>query len=105
MFLSYSSRSSVLAMRMSSSDTISGIDADPDTRGEGSDVHTLRVPEITRLQEAYVDQVVATVGDQDHVLWEIANESPRESVPWHYHLVHYPRKAAPANPPTALPAT
>src|SRR3954447_21533362 len=32
---SYSSRASVLAMRMSSSDTISGIDGDPDARGEG----------------------------------------------------------------------
>jgi hypothetical protein len=50
-------------MRMSSSDTISGIDGDPDARGEGSDVHTLRIPEITHLQEAYVDKVVATVGD------------------------------------------
>ena len=31
---------------------VNGIDGDPDARGEGSDVHTLRVPAITRLQEA-----------------------------------------------------
>src|SRR3954447_7845213 len=34
----------------------------------------LRVPEITRLQEAYVAKVVATVGDQDHVLWDLERE-------------------------------
>ena len=84
---------------------VNGIDGDPDARGEGSDVHTLRVPEITRLQEAYVDQVVATVGDQDHVLWEIANESPRESVPWQYHLIRYLRKIDPAGHPIGMTAT
>jgi hypothetical protein len=86
-------------------DTISGIDGDPDACGEGSDVYTLRVPEITRLQEAYVDKVVATVGDQDHVLWEISNESPRESVPWQYHLIRYLRKIDPAGHPIGMTAT
>lgn len=82
-----------------------GIDGDPDARGEGSDVHTLRVPEITRLQEAYVSKVVETVGDQDHVLWEISNESPRESVPWQYHLIRYLRKIDPAGHPIGMTAT
>ena len=35
--------------------------------------------------------VVATVGDQDHILWEISNEAPRESVPWQYNLARWMR--------------
>ncbi len=42
---------------------INRIDGDPDACGDGLDVHTLRVPAITRLQEAYVEKVVATLGD------------------------------------------
>lgn len=70
---------------------VNGIDGDPDARGEGSDMHTLRVPAITRLQEAYLEKVAETVGDQDHVLWEISNESPRESRDWQYHLIRHLR--------------
>jgi len=82
-----------------------GIDGDPDARGEGSDVHTLRVPAITRLQEAYVDRVVATVGDLDPVLWEISNESPRESVAWQYHFIRYLRSIDPQRHPIGMTAT
>jgi hypothetical protein len=81
------------------------IDGDPDARGDGSDIHTLRVPEIIRLQEAYIDKVVATVGDLDHVLWEISNESPQESVPWQTHLIHYLRNIDPAGHPIGMTAT
>jgi hypothetical protein len=81
------------------------LNGDPDARGEGSDVHTLRVPEITRLQEAYVDKVVATVGDLDQVLWEISNESPQESIPWQYHLIHYLRSIDPNRHPIGMTAT
>lgn len=68
---------------------VNGIDGDPDARGEGSDLHTLRVPAATRLQEAYVAEVVRTVGDLPHVLWEISNESPGESREWQYHLIRH----------------
>lgn len=68
---------------------VNGIDGDPDARGEGFDVHTLRLPAITRLQEAYARKVVDTVGDLDHVLWEISNESPGESRDWQYHLIRH----------------
>jgi hypothetical protein len=77
----------------------------PDARGEGSDIHTLRVPEITCLQETYIDKVVSTVGDLDHVLWEISNESPQESLPWQYHLIHYLRSIDPHRHPIGLTAT
>ncbi len=81
------------------------IDGDPDARGEGSDVHTLRIPEITRLQKAYLEKVVETVGDLDHVLWEISNESPRESVPWQYDLIDSLRKIDASRHPIGMTAT
>ncbi|MCI0540533.1 MAG: hypothetical protein L0Z50_35480, partial [Verrucomicrobiales bacterium] len=42
-----------------------------------------------RLQEAYVRQVIDTVGDLDNVLYEIANESGTYSTEWHYHLIRF----------------
>jgi hypothetical protein len=69
------------------SNNVNGVDGDPGSRGDGADVHSLRVPAVTRLQEAYAAQVVETVGDLDHVLWEIANESPGGSRDWQYHLI------------------
>jgi hypothetical protein len=74
---------------------VNGIDGDPDRTGEGLDVHTLRVPAITRLQEAYVHKVVDTVGDLDHILWEISNESPGESRDWQYHLIRHLKTLSP----------
>ncbi|HEX6863560.1 MAG TPA: DUF4038 domain-containing protein [Thermoanaerobaculia bacterium] len=76
------------------SNNVNGIDGDPDARGEGLDVHTLRVPAITRLQETYVRKVVETVGDLD-ILWEISNESPGESRDWQYHLIRYLKTLSP----------
>ncbi|HET9229201.1 MAG TPA: hypothetical protein VFR31_21155, partial [Thermoanaerobaculia bacterium] len=61
---------------------------------EGVDVHTLRVPAITRLQEDYIRKVVETVGDLG-VLWEISNESPGESRDWQYHLIRFLKTLSP----------
>jgi hypothetical protein len=72
---------------------VNGADGDPDARGEGSDVHTLRLPAITRLQEAHATKVVEAVGDLDHVLWEISNESPGGSRDWQAHLIRHLRSA------------
>jgi hypothetical protein len=72
---------------------VNGIDGDPDARGEGSDVHTLRIPAINRLQEACAAKVVETVGDLEHVLWEISNESPGASRDWQIHLIRHLRNA------------
>jgi hypothetical protein len=72
---------------------VNGIDGDPGARGDGSDVHTLRIPAVTRLQETYTTKVVETVEDLDHVLWEISNESPGTSRDWQYHLIRHLRSA------------
>jgi len=77
---------------------VNSIDGDPDARGEGSDVHTLRIPAVTRLQETYMEKVVETVGDLGHVLWEISNESPGASRDWQYHLIRHLRSAGVRQP-------
>jgi hypothetical protein len=68
---------------------INGIDGDPDGDGEGKKVHTLALPTITALQEAYVRHVIDTLNDLDNVLWEISNESHSGSREWQYHMVQF----------------
>lgn len=53
------------------------------------DVHTLKIPAVTRLQEAYVRKVLDTLSDLDNVLYEISNESHGGSVEWHYHMINF----------------
>jgi uncharacterized protein DUF6298 len=77
---------------------VNGVDGDPDARGDGADVHSLRVPEINRLQETYVAKVVETVGGLDQVLWEISNESPGSSIDWQSHLVRHLRSLGVRHP-------
>jgi len=67
---------------------VNGIDGDPNDDGSGGETHTLAIPEVTRLQEAYVRQVVDTVNDLDNVLFEISNESNGDSEAWQYHMVN-----------------
>jgi len=68
---------------------INGVDGDPDKDGEGREVHTLQVPAVTRLQEAYVRKVIDTLNDLDNVLYEITNESAIFSKDWQYHMIRY----------------
>jgi hypothetical protein len=68
---------------------INGIDGDPNNDGQGKETHTLGIPEITRLQEAYVSKVVQTVNEFDNVLFEISNESHSESTPWQWHMIRF----------------
>jgi hypothetical protein len=70
---------------------INGINGDPDGDGDGSEVHTLLIPAVVELQEAYVRQVIDTVNDLDNVLYEISNESPTSpaNTRWQYHLITY----------------
>jgi hypothetical protein len=73
------------------SNNINGIDGDPDGDGNGYEVETLAMPEITALQEAYVQKVIDTVNDLDNVLYEICNESnggPGE-ISWQYHMIDF----------------
>jgi Family of unknown function (DUF6298)/Putative collagen-binding domain of a collagenase len=66
---------------------INGIDGDPNADGEGKEVHTLQLPAVTSLQEAYIRKVVDTVNDLDNVLYEITNETAIFSKDWQYQMV------------------
>ena len=66
-----------------------GIDGDPNGDGKGTETHTLQIPAVTTLQEAYVRKVIDTVNDLDNVLYEIANESIAGSIDWQNHFVNY----------------
>lgn len=56
-----------------------------------SDIHTLKNPAITRLQEAHVRNVVDAVNEFDNVLYEIVNEAGRYSTAWQKHMLDYLR--------------
>lgn len=71
---------------------INRINGDSQERGDGREVHTLNLPQITRLQEEYVKKVVDTLNDLDNVLWEISNESHSESTAWQYHIIDFIHK-------------
>jgi Putative collagen-binding domain of a collagenase len=79
---------------MNIANNINGLNGDPNRDGKGIETHTLQVPAITRIQEAYVRKVVDTVNDLDNVLYEIANESAllastSGSPEWQYHMLGY----------------
>ncbi|MCK4772260.1 MAG: hypothetical protein KAT18_05015 [Candidatus Latescibacteria bacterium] len=71
---------------------INGIDGDRNGDGRGTEIHTLEMPAVTRIQEAYVRKVIDTVNDLDNVLFEIANESGPSSTDWQYHMINYIRE-------------
>lgn len=71
---------------------VNGIDGDPSGKDTGHETHTLKVPAITRLQEAYVRKIVDTLNGLDNVLWEIGNELHESSVEWQYHMIRFARE-------------
>ncbi|MGD9494850.1 MAG: DUF6298 domain-containing protein [Armatimonadota bacterium] len=84
---------------------INGIDGDPDGDGRGIEIHTLQLPAVTGLQEAYVRKVIETVNDLDDVLYEIANESGNYSTDWQYHMIdfiHQTERAMPKQHPVGM---
>jgi len=68
---------------------VNGIDGDLDGDGKGLEIHTLRSPRITALQEAYVGKLIDTVNDLDNVLYEISNENHPPSTEWQYHMINF----------------
>jgi hypothetical protein len=71
---------------------VNGVNGDPNGDGTGVEVQMLAVPAVTRVQEAYVRRVIATVNDLDNVLYEIANESGAYSTAWQYHMIDLVRR-------------
>ena len=77
---------------------INGINGDDDGDGEGKEVHSLLLPAVTSLQEAYVRKVIDTVNDLDNVLYEITNETAIFSRDWQYHIIKYIKDYEAAKP-------
>ncbi len=67
---------------------INGIDGDPNRNNSGEESHTLDIPAITAIQEAYITKVIDTVNDLDNVLYEISNESADSSTAWQYQMIN-----------------
>jgi len=68
---------------------INGIDGDPDGDGRGYEVHTLKIPKVTRLQEGYVKHFIDELNGFDNIIWEIGNECNGESAAWQYHIIDF----------------
>jgi hypothetical protein len=68
---------------------INGIDSDPNGDGRGVEAHTLTNPDVLRIQQAYVANVIDTLNDLPNVLWEISNESPFESTEWQFEMIRF----------------
>jgi len=66
---------------------VNGIECDLNRDGKGLECFTLADAAVTRLQEAYVRQVVDTVNDLDNVLYEINNEGAPESKEWQLRMI------------------
>jgi hypothetical protein len=77
---------------------VNGLAPDADGDGRGIEVHTLQVPAVTRLQEAYVRRVIEAVNDLDNVLYEIANESGAYSTAWQEHFIRFIRETEQGRP-------
>jgi len=67
---------------------INGIDGDPHKTGGGRAVHTLAIPAVTAIQEAYVRKVIDAVNDLGNVLYEIGNEHYGDSVEWQVYIIN-----------------
>lgn len=86
---SYECRGGWRGNPFNANNNINGVDGDPSGDGAGLESHTLEVPAITSLQEAYVRMVIDTVNDLDNVLYEISNEGEDSSKDWQYHLIRF----------------
>jgi hypothetical protein len=71
------------------SNNVQGLDGDAGGDGRGLLTHTLKLPAVTRLQEAYARHLIDTVNGLDNVLYEISNESGAYSTEWQYHLIRF----------------
>ena len=68
---------------------VNGIDGHLDPLPQGAATHSLLLPRVLAIQEAYVRHVIDAVDDLDNVLYEISNESDPASLAWQNHLVEF----------------
>jgi hypothetical protein len=68
---------------------VNGIDGDPTHEDNGFKLQTLEIPEITKLQEEYLQKIIDTINYLGNVVFEVSNESHRSSTKWHYHVIDF----------------
>ncbi len=84
---------------LNSQNNVNGVDGDYDQDGRGLEVHTRANPMVNAIHDAYVKKIIDTVGDLDHVLFEISNETIATANPdalhhvtrvrdWAYHVIN-----------------
>ncbi len=89
---------------------VNGITDDPVVEnGRAWDLFSLNCPQLLEWQKTYVRQVVDTVNDLDHVLYEVCNEVPhrREAMEWQDHLaafIHEYEQGKPKQHPVGITA-
>lgn len=53
-------------------------------------LHSMKNGNVMKFQEAYVRKIIATINDQDNVLFEIINEGGTKE--WQYHIINFIKK-------------
>lgn len=89
------------------SNNINGINGNPNGDPTGTEIHQLKIPAVTAIQEAYVRKVIDTVNDLDNVLFEICNEDGGGTMAWQEHFVRSIRnyeKTKPKQHPVGITA-
>jgi hypothetical protein len=73
------------------SNNVNNFNGDLNNDGQGGETHTLANPQVTALQEAYVQKVIDAVNDLDNVLYEISNESTggTANLEWQSVMINY----------------
>lgn len=74
-------------------------------RHYGDKVHSLDIPGIVAFQEQYVRKMIDTLNGYDNIIWEIANETIRSSIPWKAHMVQFIRDYEKSKPKQHLVLT
>lgn len=82
---------------------INNVNGDPNSDGEGREIHTLRIPAVTKLQERFVIKIIDMLNDFDNIIWEISNESHRNSTDWQYHIINLIKEYERQNKPKQHP--
>ncbi len=68
---------------------VNGINGDPNGDGKGIEIHSLDMPAVTRVEEAYVCKVVDTLNDLDNLIYEVCNEGG--TLEWNQHFADFIR--------------
>lgn len=82
------------------SNNINNVNGDPNNNGNGEETHTLQIPAIVALQEAYLRKVLDTLNDLDNVLYEVSNETDGTpaATQWEYHIINYVKNVEAGEP-------